>query len=145
MMYPTDVPGSDFANLTPHLPSYSTVAWLRWWCAVIFCHVSQQSCDPCVVTQIKKMTIAQQWQMVAPPTATPPTTWHATIASIQHSPQTPPQGGGLPSLAVLDQHSPLKNAGIESVSSFERAPSSCLAPRINLRRVKYKICTVIST
>ena len=29
MMYPTDVPGSDFANLTPHLPRYSTVAQLQ--------------------------------------------------------------------------------------------------------------------
>ena len=67
------------------------------------------------------MTIAQQWQMVAPPTATPPTTCHANIASIQHSPQTPPQGEGLPSIAALVRRSPPKNAGIESVSSFERA------------------------
>ncbi len=138
---------SDFANLNPHLPRYSTVAQLQWWCAVIFCHVSLQfyTCDPRIVTQIKRMTIAQQWEMAAPTTATPPTTCHATVASIRRSPQTPPQGGELPSIAVLVRRSPPKNAGIESVSSIERAPSSCLAPRFNLRRVKYKICTVIST
>ena len=124
-----------------HLPRYSTVAQLQWWCAVIFCHVSLQfyTCDPRIVTQITRMTIAQQWQMAAPSTATPPTTCHATVASIRHLPQTPPQGGGLPSIAVLVRRSRPKNAGIKSLSSFERAPSSCLAPCINLRRVKYKI------
>ena len=57
MMYPTHVTGSDFAYLTPHLPRYSTVAQLQWWCAVIFCHVSLQFyiCDPRRVTQTKRI------------------------------------------------------------------------------------------
>jgi hypothetical protein len=100
-------------------------------------------------TRVRFCKSAQRWQIAAPPTATPPTTCQdATVASIRHSPRIPPQppqGGGLPIIAVSVQRSPPKNAAIESLSLFKRAPSSCLAPRMNLRRVKYKILTVIST
>ena len=57
------------------------------------------------------MTIAQQWQMVAPPTATPPTTCHATVASIKHSPQTPPQGEAFPALLFRLDARPLRMRG----------------------------------
>jgi hypothetical protein len=113
---------------------YSTVAWLQWWCAVIFCrfycNFIPVTCDPCIVTQIKMTTIAQQWQMAAPPIAFPPTTCQdAAVASIWHSPRSPPQGGGLPSIAVCVRVrvSSLKNTAIYSVLSFERAPLSCFA------------------
>ncbi len=133
MMYPTHVTGSDFAYLTPisvgTVLLHNSSGDVQWSFVTFHCNFM-----PVILVGSPKQ---KEWLLLNNGR------WRH-LQQHRHSPQTPPQGGGPPSIAVSVWCSPPKNAGIESVSLFEGAPSSCLAPCINLRRVK-KICTVIST
>ena len=82
-MIPPDVPGSDFENLTPHPPRYSTVAMTSVLNVLCFRTVSQRFYNIFLCFYPFKQTTIAPWQMAVPPTANPPTTTQdATVASV---------------------------------------------------------------